>query len=122
MPKPPSKQQQQQQQQQQNFNTNNNEKGNVTLDLSVDGKPIGQSFLNELVLKPGDNNLEMSAKTDLMAVTKLLPKYKNNIIPVDITGNSTTYNGQDLPYFAAALAANKLQVDLDVGEILKGVD
>lgn len=95
--------------------------GNVTLDLSVDGKPIGQSFLNELVLKPGDNNLDMFANTELVTVTKLLPKYKNNIIPVDITGNTTTYNGQELPYFAAALAANKLQVDLDVGEILKGV-
>ena len=94
----------------------------MTLDLSVDGKPIGQSFLNDLVLKPGDNTLDMSAKTDLLAVTKLLPKYKGNIIPVDITGNSTVYNGQDLPYFAAALEANKLQVDRDVGEILKGVD
>ncbi|KAL4891225.1 hypothetical protein BDV59DRAFT_203670 [Aspergillus ambiguus] len=94
--------------------------GNVTLDLSVDGTAIGQSFLNNLVLKPGDNQLPMTAKVDQTALAGMLENYKekNYIVPVQITGNSSVYNGQHLTYFETALAANQLNVDLNVLEIL----
>ena len=94
--------------------------GNVTLDLSVEGTHVGQSFLNDLVIRPGDNTLDMKANVNSSAVAGFLAtgKYKNNIVPVDITGNSSVYHGQDLPYFAAALAANKLTVDLNVLDAL----
>lgn len=92
--------------------------GNVTLDLSVEGTNVGQSFLNDLVIRPGNNTLDMKANVSSSKVAKFLPKYKDNIVPVDITGNSSVYHGKDLPYFAAALAANKLTVDLNVLEAL----
>jgi hypothetical protein len=44
-------------------------------------------------------------------------KYKNGIIPVDIVGNSSVYNGQELPYFTRALASNKLRVDLNIAAL-----
>ncbi|KAJ5624483.1 hypothetical protein N7510_000792 [Penicillium lagena] len=95
--------------------------GNLTLDLSVAGQPMGQSYLKNLVLKPGNNTIPMTSKVDDAAIIKLLEggnKYSSGIIPFDITGNSSVYNGQNLPYFTAALAANTLTVELNVGKAL----
>ncbi|KAJ5428468.1 Protein of unknown function DUF3712 [Penicillium cf. griseofulvum] len=102
--------------------------GNVTLDLSLDGKPIGQTYLNNLVLKPGKNEVPMTGEVDQGYIISLLMSkknpYKDGILPFDISGNSTKYHGKELPYFAAALAANKLSIKLDVKSALKvaGVD
>ncbi|KAJ5970500.1 uncharacterized protein N7479_000418 [Penicillium vulpinum] len=102
--------------------------GNVTLDLKLNGKPIGQTFLNDLVLKPGNNTVPMLGAVDQATIiTLLLSKdnpYKDGVLPFDITGNATSYNGKELPYFTKALAANKMRVELDVRAALKvaGVD
>lgn len=82
---------------------------------------MGKSYLNDLVIRPGNNTIDMKANVNATAVAGFLgtnSKYKNNIVPIDITGNSSVYNGQDLPYFATALAANKLTVDLNVLDAL----
>ena len=94
--------------------------GNLTLDLSVAGQTMGQSYLKNLILKPGNNSVPMTADVNDVAIYKLLQdtKYKSGIIPFDITGNSSVYNGQNLPYFTQALAANKLTVALNVGQKL----
>ncbi|KAF9884420.1 hypothetical protein FE257_001751 [Aspergillus nanangensis] len=94
--------------------------GNLTLDLAVDGTNIGQSFLNDLVLKPGDNKIAMTANVNQSALVPMLSKYedKKYIVPCDITGNSSIYNGKHLPYFEKALAANVLKVDLNILDIL----
>lgn len=44
--------------------------------------------------------------------------YKNGIVPFDITGNSSVYNGKELPYFTDALRANHLTVGLNVTKAL----
>jgi hypothetical protein len=96
------------------------ELGNVTLSLSVDGTPIGHSTLPNLILKPGDNHLPMLAVTNESSVIGLLlqPKYAKGILPIEIVGNTSTFNGKDLPYYGKALQGNKLNVDLDVGKAL----
>lgn len=106
-----------------NFNINADvsvslSQGNVTLDLSVDGTPIGQSRIQDLVVKPGDNYAEMAATVNQTVVFGLvLTKYKNSIIPVDIVGNSSVYNGKELTYYSKALAANKLRIDMDLSKV-----
>ncbi|CAG7915748.1 unnamed protein product [Penicillium olsonii] len=99
--------------------------GNLSLNLAVDGKAMGTTYLNDLVLKPGNNTVPMLAKVDQSAVIGLLTSssnpYKDGIVPFDITGNSSTYNGKELPYFTKALSANKLTVKLDVGAALKEI-
>ena len=83
---------------------------------------MGQSYLKNLVLKPGNNIIPMTSKVDDAAIIELLEgdnkKYSSGIIPFDITGNSSVYNGQNLPYFTSALAANTLTVELNVGKAL----
>ncbi|KAJ5493366.1 hypothetical protein N7539_002112 [Penicillium diatomitis] len=94
--------------------------GNVTLNLYQDGTLMGYSYINDLILKPGNNTLEMTAEVNYAKVLGLvLPsstaKYgKTGIAPFTITGNSSVYNGQELPYFSNALAANNLTVDLNI--------
>lgn len=99
--------------------------GNLSLSLAVDGKSMGTTYLNDLVLKPGDNNVPMLAKVDQAAVIGLLTSsdnpYKDGIVPFDISGKSSSYNGKELPYFTKALSANKLTVKLDVGAALKEI-
>ncbi|EEP81897.1 predicted protein [Uncinocarpus reesii 1704] len=96
--------------------------GNLTLSLSVDGKDIGKSFMNNVVIRPGDNNIEMKSKVDQAQVLGLIAgrnaRYRNGIVPIDIVGDSAVYNGEDLPYYSKALASNKLHVELNVGAAL----
>ncbi|EFE40057.1 conserved hypothetical protein [Trichophyton verrucosum HKI 0517] len=97
--------------------------GNLTLNLAVDGHPIGYSVLHDVVIKPGDNNIPMQAKADLAYVLKQTgkeSKYSNGIVPVTILGNSSVAHGKELPYYTKALAANTLKVDLNVPAILSG--
>lgn len=72
------------------FNTdNNNNQGNVTMDLAVNNTHIGQSFVNDLTLHPGDNTVSMTSKVDKMAVVRNLPA--DGMLPVVIRGNSSVY-------------------------------
>ena len=95
--------------------------GNVTLSMSVAGLPIGYSTLPNLVLRPGNNTVPMLAVTNQTAVVGLIfeSQYKSGILPIDIVGNTTSYNGQDLPYYEAALKENKLTIHLDVIKALE---
>ncbi|MCJ1295500.1 hypothetical protein MMC34_007063 [Xylographa carneopallida] len=93
--------------------------GNVTMDLSVDGRPIGASTLSDLVLAPGNNTVPMTAATNQTAVLELITgTYKDGLLPVDIAGKSSVYDGVHLPYYEAALAIVTQRVVLDVGAAL----
>ena len=98
--------------------------GNVTLDLYANGQFMGHSYINDLTLQPGDNNRSMTAQINQTASFLLISgssaPYPKGVVPFTITGNSSVYNGQELPYFTQALAANNLTVDLDVYKIITG--
>jgi hypothetical protein len=98
--------------------------GNVTMDLAVDGQNIGYSLLPNLRLNPGENKVPMqSTITNLLGmVTLIQTKYTNAIIPLDIVGNSSIFNGQHLTYYEAAIKANTIRVDLNVGPALKALN
>lgn len=96
--------------------------GNVTFDLGVDGTPIGVAYLNDLVLTPGNNLVPMTSTINQTTVLSLISDlYPSGVLPVTITGNSSTYNGQRLPYFEAALRSDTLNVTLDVASALQDI-
>ncbi|OCL01806.1 hypothetical protein AOQ84DRAFT_204035 [Glonium stellatum] len=96
--------------------------GNVTMDLSVQGMPIGQSLLPDLVLKPGTNVVPMRSTVNQSVVIEMITSsFKNGILPLDIVGNSSISNGQHLGYYEAAIKANTLHVNLDVGGALAAI-
>jgi len=96
--------------------------GNVTLNLAVNGTIMGQSYLDDLVLKPGNNTIPMTATVEEISIANTLilggDKYKDGIMPFDITGNSSVYDGKELPYFTEALKSNNLTVNLNVTKAL----
>jgi hypothetical protein len=96
--------------------------GNVTMNLAIDSTLIGYALLPNLVLKPGNNTIPMQAKIQPLVVYGLVrAKYKNAIVPLDITGNSTIRNGVNLKYYEEALKINTVRVDLDVGPALSSL-
>lgn len=91
------------------------EMGNLTMSMSVNGLPIGIATLRDVVLRPGLNTFSMLATTNQTAVVGLIfGPYKSGILPIDIVGNSTVYNGQHIPWYEQALQANKLTIHIDV--------
>ncbi|OAL56052.1 hypothetical protein IQ07DRAFT_187268 [Pyrenochaeta sp. DS3sAY3a] len=96
--------------------------GNVTMDLSVDGKAIGTTLVPNLLLKPGDNVFPMQSRVDQLALLGLIQtKYRNAILPIDIVGNSSIRNGQHLTYYEDAIKSNLIKLNLDVGPALAGI-
>lgn len=72
-------------------------------------------MLNNVVFRPGDNEFEIAIIGNQSQIVNLMmTKYKDGVVPIDITGKSCVYDGEDLPYFTAALASNTLHVELDL--------
>ncbi|KAL1956326.1 hypothetical protein VTO42DRAFT_7409 [Malbranchea cinnamomea] len=95
--------------------------GNLTLDLTIDGQPVGTAFLTDVVIRPNDNFIDMESYVNQSIVLGLISdKYKNGIVPVQITGNSSVYNGEYISYFSDALASNTLTVELNLLDGLGG--
>jgi len=96
--------------------------GDVTMNLAIDDLAIGTALLPNMNLKPGDNIVHMQSKVmPLSIVQKIKDKYRDGIIPLSITGNSSVYNGQNLAYFEAAIRHNLIQVSIDTKPALAAV-
>lgn len=99
------------------------EMGNLTMDLSVNGTPIGQSYFYNVSLVPGNNVIPMTSMVNQSLVASILyakdSPYTTGILPIDIRGNKSVYNGQELPYFSKSLASSNLTVNVDVGKAIR---
>ncbi|KAI9695299.1 MAG: hypothetical protein M1820_008706 [Bogoriella megaspora] len=94
--------------------------GNVTFNVDVAGQNIGTSTLYDLILRPGNNTYPMRSTTNQTTVLGLITsKYKDGVLPLDITGDSVVYNGVHLPYFEKPLQGNKQHVDLNLASALQ---
>ncbi|KAJ5247721.1 hypothetical protein N7468_002704 [Penicillium chermesinum] len=100
--------------------------GNVTFDLSAQDQPIGQVYLDNLVLRPGGNTVPMTAAIDEIKIVHLFLSKTNPIregmIAFNITGNSSVYNNKQLPYFTEALKASSFTAQIDVTQALQTLD
>ena len=92
--------------------------GNVTMNLYVQGDFIGTSTISDLTLVPGNNTVSMRSTTNQTLVLEKLSSFPTGIVPIDIIGNSSIYNGQHLTYYEAALASNEQHIMLNVGAAL----
>lgn len=90
--------------------------GNLTLDVSSNGTKLGQSFLDDLVLHPGDNHVPMTSFLNISTLADLLPR--DGIMPLTIVGNSSVYNGEPISYFTKALQANTLNTNVNLSAVL----
>lgn len=98
--------------------------GNVTMNLAFDSEPLGTALLPNLVLRPGNNSVPMQARVEQLAVIGLIQsKYKNAVLPLEITGNKSVSakTGERLAYYEKAIQSNIVKVDLNVGPALAAV-
>jgi hypothetical protein len=96
--------------------------GNVTFIAFIDGEEVGELFIHDLVLHPGNNRLdlvgEMQQATIIDKVTS--DKYcKDGIIDFQLLGKSVVKDGQSLSYFADALASANQTIPINIGQIIK---
>ena len=56
-----------------------------------------------------------------LVLEQIVTTFKNGMLPIDIVGNSSVYNGQHLTYFEKALSSVTQHITLDVGSALKAV-
>ncbi|KAH8700683.1 hypothetical protein BGW36DRAFT_357336 [Talaromyces proteolyticus] len=96
--------------------------GNVTLPIFVNGAQIGTSYINDLVLVPGSNTYHVKSIIDQVQVIDLVlgskAKYPSGVIPLDIIGNHSEYNGQEITYYSEALKSNTMSTTLNVTQVL----
>lgn len=96
--------------------------GNVTMNLLVDGQPIGYSLIPNLVLKPGENVLPMQSHVEQLTILSLVnSKYKDAVLPLEIVGNSSISNGVHLTYYEDAIKHNTIKLDLNIADALAGI-
>ncbi|KAH7197368.1 uncharacterized protein B0J16DRAFT_17859 [Fusarium flagelliforme] len=96
--------------------------GNVTFTNFVGDTEVGTLTIPNLVLKPGDNVVNITAKMDQKFILDTVgkePYCKTGIIPFKLLGKSVVNHGENLTYFAAALGSSNQTVEIDIGAILK---
>lgn len=94
--------------------------GRVALGMSVAGTDVGTAYIDPLVLKPGNNTVEMRAEVYQLVVVGIVLQRGNAVIPVDIKGINSTVDGQLLPYYTAMLEETAMQVELNVTQAVEG--
>ena len=96
------------------------EMGNLTMDMYVGNVSIGNSTVENVVLRPGNNTFPLRALANQTAVVQLLfTDYKSGIFPVNIVSKGVIYQGEHLPYYEYALRSNNLTIHLNVIEVLE---
>ncbi|CAK7213917.1 hypothetical protein SEUCBS140593_002008 [Sporothrix eucalyptigena] len=98
--------------------------GNVTFNTYLNGSLVGTSYIDNVVLSPGNNTYPLRAKIEqspILTAVQSEPWCQTGIVPMDLSGLSVTNNGQDLPYFANALATHNTTVEVDLGTPLRAL-
>lgn len=104
------------------FSEADTQKGNLTLDVSVNGTAVGQTFINDLNVVPGSNIYPVKSLINNTLMLNFIigknPMYPSGVVPLDIVGNKSVYNGQEISYFSDALRSTTLQTSLNVSQVL----
>ncbi|KAF7540922.1 hypothetical protein G7Z17_g12089 [Cylindrodendrum hubeiense] len=96
--------------------------GNVSFTNFIGDENVGTLYIENLLLKPGDNNLNITAtmnQISILSAVRKQPYCKTGILPFKLLGKSVENNGDDLSYFAAALASANQTVNIDIGSIVE---
>ncbi|KAI6785662.1 uncharacterized protein J7T54_005996 [Emericellopsis cladophorae] len=99
------------------------EVGNVAFHQYIGDEDLGHLFIEDLILYPGSNTVNVSANLNqprVLALLRTTPDYcKDGIIPFKLLAENVTRDGNDIEYFAKGLAVANQTVDIDIGAIIK---
>lgn len=94
--------------------------GDVSLNMFVNGTFIGTSTLPDLTLMPGNHSYPLLSNSNQTTIAGLLqqPAYKCGVLPIDMKGNASIYNGKVLPYFTKPFQTTSQRVVLNLTSTL----
>ncbi|KAF9880003.1 hypothetical protein CkaCkLH20_02814 [Colletotrichum karsti] len=98
--------------------------GNASFSNILNNGNIGTVFIDNLVLHPGNNDVEMRANISQAPVLTALgkrPACESGVIAFGLQGKDVVNGGERLSYFADALAAGTVATDINVGGALKKI-
>ncbi|RWA08859.1 hypothetical protein EKO27_g6254 [Xylaria grammica] len=94
--------------------------GNTTFTNYFNGEEVGRTYVNNLVLYPGNNTFFASADIEQLPIVNALTQEPfcelMGKLPFQLSGNDVVNNGQVLPYFRDALAASNQSITVDLSE------
>ncbi|KAI1757091.1 hypothetical protein F4782DRAFT_481203 [Xylaria castorea] len=97
--------------------------GNTTFTNYFNGMDVGQTYINNLVLYPGDNAFPSTSDIKQLPIINALTQKPfcelKGMLPFELMGKNVVNNGQTLPYFRDALAATNQSVTIDLSEAAK---
>ncbi|POR39423.1 Uncharacterized protein TPAR_00391 [Tolypocladium paradoxum] len=96
--------------------------GNATFTNFADDRNLGNLTINNLLLRPGTNKVDISAELDQLTILAIIakkPYCETGIVPFKLLGVDVENQGQKIPYFLAALGSANQTVNIDIGSILK---
>ncbi|KAF9891854.1 hypothetical protein FE257_003339 [Aspergillus nanangensis] len=100
--------------------------GNVTLNLKSKDLVIGQALIQNVVLHPGNNTLDLSGHLDIKTVLDnlgtILENNKDALpqgnIELSASGNQTVYHGKHIPYFERVLNNLTITTSMPIMKLL----
>lgn len=94
--------------------------GDTVVDQYIDGVFVANSTIPDLVLRPGNQTYDLRSSTNATAIAEALlkPRFRDGILPIDVVGVASVVDGQEIPYFSAALQASTVRTQLDVWDVV----
>lgn len=102
--------------------TTNRSQGNVSFINFVEDTHMGSLYIDNLILHPGVNVVNISANIDQIEAINFVNSAKycgDGLVPFKLLGDNVTNFGENITYFAAALASTNQTVPIDIGAIIK---
>lgn len=99
--------------------------GNTTFTNFFNDAVVGQTYINDLVLRPGNNTFSTTADIQQVPIIKALTQKPfcelDGKLPFKLQGEDVVNGGQTLPYFRDALAATNQSITIDLSEAAKKI-
>ncbi|KAG5914051.1 hypothetical protein E4U53_004721 [Claviceps sorghi] len=98
--------------------------GNATFNNYADGKLLGKLTIQNLLLKPGQNVIPVSAELDqttIITIATKKPYCENRRLPIELLGTDVKKGSQTIPWLLAALRSANQTVELSLDDTFKAV-
>ncbi|KAI8948945.1 hypothetical protein F4801DRAFT_555311 [Xylaria longipes] len=99
--------------------------GNTTFTNYLGDQDVGQTYIDNLVLYPGNNTFPTTSDIKQLPIISALTQEPycelKGKLPFQLQGKNVVNNGQVLPYFRDALAASNQSVTIDLSDAAKKV-
>jgi hypothetical protein len=100
------------------------------MSLMVEDFTIGSASIDNVILRPGINKLPLKATTDMnvlmdnmMEIVKAQPDFeKSGILTIKTIGNTTSFNGQRIPYYEKVLNSLVLTNKMAIEDLMEGAE